>query len=205
MGDPGARAEGLTMQQPTITILGLSGSPRRDGNTDILVKEALRILAEHSGARTEFVRVADHDIKPCAGCRACMKLGRCAIQDDDFEELMARFFAADLLVLGAPVYWLGPPGIMKSFIDRTHGYYLDHTILRGKRAALISVATDSGFEPHEAVMASWLEVYGAEVVSRIRVFSCEKGEVLGRPEELRKLDHLLEGVVAPSPPTERPA
>jgi multimeric flavodoxin WrbA len=133
-----------------------------------------------------------------------MQLGHCAIQDDDFEGLMARLFAAALLILGAPVYWLGPPGVMKNFIDRTHGYYLDHTILRGKRAGLISVATDGGFEPHETVMGSWLRVYGAEIAGSIRVFSCEKGEVLRRPEEFAKLRRLVEAVVPSATKGERP-
>lgn len=183
------------MRQSIGSILGVSGSPRLDGNTDILVKEALRLLGERTGAATDFVRVADQRIEPCRGCRACMTLGHCAIEGDDFEQLMARLRAADLLVLGAPVYWLGPPGVMKNFIDRTHGYYTDHTILRGKRAGLISVAADSGFEPHEAVMASWLRVYGAEVIGSIRVLAREKGEVLQRPAELGKVGLLVDRLV----------
>ncbi len=183
------------MSQAIAAVLGVSGSPRRDGNTDLLVQEALRLLGERTGARTDFVRVADQRVEPCRGCRGCMTLGHCAIQGDGFEALMARFFAADLFVLGAPVYWLGPPGIMKNFIDRTHGYYRDHTILLGKRAVLISVATDSGFEPHEAVMASWLRVYGAQVVGTLRILSCEKGEVFQRPEEFGKVRQLVDRLV----------
>lgn len=177
-------------------ILGISGSPRAEGNTDILVREALRLLAEGTGAATEFLRISDHDIEPCRGCRACMQLGHCAIAGDQFEAVMARLFAADLLVLGAPVYWLGPPGPMKDFIDRTHGYYRDHSLLRGKRALLVSVATDSGFESHEAILRSWLEVYGAEILGAARVFSCEKGEVLGRPAELAKVRRLVGAALA---------
>ncbi len=183
------------MRTPT-TILGVSGSPRAGGNTDILVREALRLLAERTGAATEFVRVADRSIEPCRGCRACMTLGRCVLQGDDFEGLWAQVLAAGFLVLGAPVYWLGPPGPMKNFIDRTHGTYLDHTVLRGKRAAIISVGADSGFEPHEAVMESWLRIYGAEVAGRIRVFSREKGEVLQRPEEFAKVAAMVESICA---------
>ncbi len=183
------------MSQPIAAILGVSGSPRRDGNTDLLVLEALRLLAERTGAAAEFVRIPDTHIEPCRGCRACMTLGHCALQGDDFEALMSRFFAADLFVLGAPVYWLGPPGGMKNFIDRTHGYYRDHTILRGKRAILISVAADSGFESHEAVMGSWLRVYGAKVIGSLRVFAREKGEVLQRSEEFGKVRRLIDGLV----------
>ena len=178
------------------SVLGVSGSPRPGGNTDILVQETLRRLSDRTGARTEFIRVADRRILPCEGCRGCMQLGHCALQGDDFEDVMGRFFAADLFVLGAPVYWLGPPGVMKNFIDRTHGYYRDHTLLRGKRVLLISVATDGGFEPQEAVMASWLRVYGAEILGSIRVLSREKGEVLERPEEMAKVGHLVEAVLS---------
>ncbi|MBI3946783.1 MAG: flavodoxin family protein [Armatimonadetes bacterium] len=177
-------------------ILGLSGSPRRDGNTDILVAEALRLLQERTGATGEFLRVADYDIQPCRGCRACMTLGRCAIQEDDFEELWARLMAADLFIFGAPVYWNSPPGIAKNFIDRTHGYYRHQTILRGKRAALISVATDGGFESHEGVMASWLRVYGARIVGSARVLACEKGEARTRPQELARVRQLVETILA---------
>lgn len=182
------------MTQPITTILGISGSPRRDGNTDILVQEALGVLSDRTGASTEFLRVGDRNIKPCDGCRACMTLGHCIIQDDDFEAVWARVMAADMLVLGAPVYWLGPPGVMKNFIDRTHGYYLDHTILRGKQAILISPATDSGFESHEAVMRSWFEIYGGKVIGTALVFSCEKGEVLDRPEEFDKVRQLVDRI-----------
>jgi len=175
-------------------ILRVSGSPRRDGNTDLLVQEALRLLHKQTGALLEFVRVPDLRIERCRGCRACMHLGRCAVEGDDFEGLMRRFFAADLFVLGAPVYWLGPPGPMKDFIDRTHGYYRDHTILRGKRATLITVAADSGFEPHEAVMESWLRIYGAGIAGSARVFAREKGEVLRRPEAFQAVQRLVDAL-----------
>lgn len=184
------------MPKGVTRILGISGSPRAEGNTDILVREALRLLAEGTGAATEFLRISDYAIEPCRGCRGCMQLGHCVIAGDQFEAVMARLFAADLLVLGAPVYWLGPPGPTKDFIDRTHGYYRNHSLLRGKRALLLSVATDSGFDSHEAILRSWLQVYGAEILGAVRVFSCEKGEVLGRPEEFAKVTRLVEAALA---------
>lgn len=183
------------MKRTIQRILGVSGSPRRDGNTDVLVKEALRLLKERTGAQTELVRVADCHILPCQGCRACMELGHCAIQDDDFETLWARLLASDLFILGAPVYWMGPPGVMKNFIDRTHGYYTDHTVLRGKCAALISVAADGGFEPHEEVMASWLRTYGAKILGTARVLAREKGDLQTRPHEMAKVEELVKAIV----------
>jgi len=57
------------------------------------------------------------------------------------------------------------------------------------------VATDGGFEPHEAIMSSWLQVYGARIVSSIRVFSREKREVLHRPEEFSKVRQLVNEIL----------
>lgn len=187
---------GVTISSTVTRLLGIAGSPRREGNTDLLLREALRLLAERTGATTEFVRVADRNLKPCLGCRECMKLGHCVIQDDDFEELWAQVLAADLIVLAAPVYWMGPPGVMKNFIDRTHGYYLNHNhvLLSGKRALLISVATDSGFESNEIVLDSWLLHYGAQILGTARVLSCEKGEVLQRPKEFAKVRQLVDSL-----------
>jgi len=130
-------------------ILGLSGSPRAGGNTDIVVRRAMEGVAERTGRDANFVRVADFELRHCAGCRQCMTLGRCAIGGDDLDEIMSYLFAAQILVIGSPVYWNSPPGIMKDFMDRSHGWYTDHTILAGKRAAIISIATGGGFASHE--------------------------------------------------------
>lgn len=170
-------------------ILGLSGSPRADGNTDAAVREALHCMPVSGNAKKEFLRVADFAIQPCAGCRGCMTLNRCAIEDDEFEVLMGRVRQASVLVIGAPVYWMGPPGVMKNFIDRTHAYYAwgGGQLLRGQRVGLISVAADSGFEPHETCMESWLRYYGATIVARARILAREKDDLRHRPEEMKKV------------------
>jgi len=75
----------------------------------------------------------------CKGCRECMETGECAIKDDDLDLILDRLMKAHLIVIGAPVYWDSPPGVMKDFIDRTHGFYLDHNRLSGKKVGIISV------------------------------------------------------------------
>lgn len=172
-------------------ILGVSGSPRRDGNTDIVVRRVVDAVASNRGLEAEFIRVADFDLEHCIGCRRCMTLGRCAIEGDDLDEVMAHFFVAEIIIIGSPVYWLSPPGILKDLMDRSHGWYTDLTILSGKHAAVISVAADSGFEQHEEAIEAWLRCYGADVVTKARILAREKGEVLGRPAELRKLDAVI--------------
>jgi len=169
-------------------VLGISGSPRKDGNTDIVVKKTLEIISKlRKDVKTIFLRVADYEIKHCLGCRECMRLGECVIKDDDFNLVLDKLLKAHLIVIGAPVFWNSPPGVMKDFIDRTHGFYIDHTRLRDKKVGVISVAAESGFESHEDVL-SWLRVYGAEIVRKLRVYAREKGEVLEKSEEISKVE-----------------
>ena len=174
--------------------IGISGSPRKDGNTDVVVKRALDGIQQHSAdVFTKFIRVADFNIKPCEGCRGCMEIMRCAIKDDDFDALFEDVMKADALVIGAPVYWNSPPGVMKNFIDRTHTFYAcPEKFPSGKKVALIGVSAGGGFRSHEDAMGSWLRYYGAEIVDEIRVYAREKGEVLTKQRELEKVDTLAE-------------
>jgi multimeric flavodoxin WrbA len=176
-------------------ILAISASPRRGGNSDAAARRALELLGD--AGQTRFVRVSDYRIEHCRGCRECMKIMRCAIAGDDFERLFDEWKAADALIVSAPVYWLGPPGAMKDFIDRTHGVYAHRTgPFAGKSAAVISVATESGFEPHEAILCGWLAHYGAEIVGKVRLLAREKTDLVNSPPELRKLDEFVGAVRA---------
>lgn len=153
---------------------------------DISVKIVLGEL-NRGGLETEFLRIADFRIEHCEGCRKCMQIGRCAITGDDFEALLGKINGASLIVLGTPVYWNSPPGVFKDFIDRTHGFYLNHAYFARKKFGILSVATESGFETHEAILQGWLRSYGGTIIDRVRILSREKGEVLSRPNEVIKL------------------
>jgi len=97
-------------------VLGLVGSGRKDGNTNTLVDKILE-GAKASGDQTSKVFLADLKISPIGDCSACRKAGRCSIEDD-FDALMDRVLASDCVIFGTPVYWFGPSGQMKCFIDR---------------------------------------------------------------------------------------
>ena len=169
-------------------ILMLAGSPRAGGNTDDCVARAAENFRE-SGHEVATIRIADSHVRPCTGCRRCMELGRCVITDDDFEGIWNQVKSSDLLICAAPVYWMGPPGPLKNFIDRTHGYYAHRLPLEGLRAALLSVAADGGcWEPHEKVMGSWLRHYGARMLPSTRVLARGKGEAMGDAGTVEKLD-----------------
>jgi len=109
-------------------LLGLSCG-RKMQNTEILVKEAM-MAAEELGVDVGMIRLLDLDIKPCSGCTLCAQSlikggsGKCAIKDD-LHFVDEQLMACDGLILGAPVYVLGPPGLLKVICDRfgpSHDY-----------------------------------------------------------------------------------
>ena len=113
-------------------VLGIVGSPRKGGNTEILVEEALA-AAREAGAETEVFLVADKDIKGCDGCHSCFKTRVCHIKDD-MQPLYQKMETADAIVFGSPVYFHGVTSQAKAVIDRTF-LFLSDMRLKGKVAA----------------------------------------------------------------------
>ena len=100
--------------------IAINGSPRREGNTHLLLQKALEPLAA-AGWETETVQLADYRIGGCTGCLGCFAVadGSCPGRpDDDFERLFARVLAADALLLGSPCYFTSVSAEMKALIDR---------------------------------------------------------------------------------------
>ena len=156
-------------------ILCLSCSPRIGGNTQFCAQVVAEELRTFPGINVEVVRLAEYEVKHCLGCRKCMELKDCVIRDDDFHEIWRRIMAAEVIIQFSPVYWLGPPGKHKDLIDRSHAYFACGRVLAGKTGYTVSVAGDSGFEPHEACVESWLRWYGADVRRQLRVVAREAG------------------------------
>lgn len=99
-----------------IYIVGVVGSPRVNGNTEILLSEALRAAAE-DGAQTELIRLADKEIKPCDACLSCRQTGECHIKDD-FQEIFEKMVRADGIILASPVYFGSATPQIMALIDR---------------------------------------------------------------------------------------
>ncbi|AEF96331.1 flavodoxin family protein [Methanotorris igneus] len=98
-------------------ILGISGSPRKEGNTTFLVKEALK-AAEEEGVETEFISLAEKEINPCIACNVCKETGECAILDD-VDEILQKMKEADGIIIGSPVYFGGVSAQLKMLMDRS--------------------------------------------------------------------------------------
>lgn len=100
-------------------IVILSGSPRKNGNTNLLCRQ-FQQGAEEAGHSVRFIPLAEKRIGFCRACDVCMRNGEACIQKDDMENILCAFQQADVVVLATPVYFYGVSAQMKACIDRTY-------------------------------------------------------------------------------------
>jgi len=127
-------------------VLGISGSPRKGGNTDTLINTALSVLAEE-GFQTEFLTMAGSPVKGCLACGGCGKVKevRCVQEDPAFDGMVKRFIEADAILVGSPVYFGSATPEIMALLDRV-GYVARQNggFLRRKVGAAIVVARRAG-------------------------------------------------------------
>ena len=123
-------------------IFGLSCSPRREGNTEILVGEALD-GARSEGAEVELFSVAGKEIQPCDGCQTCIKTGKCHI-DDDMQTVYQKLAEADGIIFGTPIYFYTMTAQAKAIMDRTYSLRRPEFRLTNKVGGIIAVAGSIG-------------------------------------------------------------
>ncbi len=98
------------------TLLAIAPSPRRNGNSETLLKEFCR-AAEDAGWKVDMLRVNSMNFKPCQACDACAKDGKCILKDD-MQDVYPKVAAADALVITSPVTFGSLNAQLKMFIDR---------------------------------------------------------------------------------------
>jgi multimeric flavodoxin WrbA len=100
-------------------VLGINGSPRKDGNTAIMIRTALDEL-EKAGIETELYQFSGKTIHGCKACMKCFqnKDKKCAFDDDDFNQCLEKMIDADGIILGSPTYFTDVTSEMKGLIDR---------------------------------------------------------------------------------------
>ncbi len=123
-------------------ILGLSCSPRKQGNTMTLLSEALK-GAQQEGAEVELYSIAGKNIEPCDGCRGCSKTGECHIQDD-MQGLYDKMIAADGIIFGTPIYFYAMAAQAKIVIDRTIALNKPERSLANKVGGVVVVCGSLG-------------------------------------------------------------
>ncbi len=109
-------------------VLGISTSPRLNGNTDTLLNEALR-GAKSEGAKVEKILLRNLKISPCLGCNRCFRKGKCIIKDG-MQVLYKKFISTDRLILASPIYFMAHCAQAKMLIDRCQAFWSRKYILR---------------------------------------------------------------------------
>ncbi|MDO8490711.1 MAG: flavodoxin family protein [Dehalococcoidia bacterium] len=156
-------------------ILGVLGSPRKKGNSEILLNEAFK-GAKDAGAETELLRVSDYTIKPCDGCRTCSEKLKCH-QDDDMQILYDKLRAADGIIFATPVYFWTIPGYFKTFIDRTFALVYPNAQLANKIGGVIVVAGRTGETQTSSLFYLFFQVHHMFSADYVHGFGLLKGEV----------------------------
>lgn len=135
-----------------MNILILSGSPRKGGNTELLVEAFVKGAAEHH--QVEVVSVRDYKVNPCLGCNACFnsKDNTCA-QKDDMAQIYEKMAKADMLVIASPVYFYSISAQLKAVIDRFHNPIRDSFNIQ--KMALLLVGAASLPELFDAILAEY--------------------------------------------------
>ena len=128
-------------------ILGLVASHRKNGNSDLLVRQALK-GAKETGAKTSIINLTSLNIENCRGCLSCVFKGKCPI-DDDMSYFIEQTLAADGLIVAAPTYLLSPAARLKQVMDRFLMYSprLDEIDSKKRAAVTFSAAGNSLWNP----------------------------------------------------------
>jgi multimeric flavodoxin WrbA len=102
-----------------VKVIAFNGSPRKDGNTSILIRHIFGEL-ENEGIKTELIQVGGKNVRGCTACMECFenKDGHCILDDDIVNHCIDAMVKADGVILGSPVYFMDVTAEMKGLIDR---------------------------------------------------------------------------------------
>ncbi len=164
--------------------IGIIGSPRENGNTEILTRHTLKAI-EEEGLDTELIRLAGLNIRPCDACMVCRKgEERCPI-DDDLFPIYTKMKEADAVILASPVYFGSATALLKALMDRTGYMSYDTRPFAGKVGGPLVVARRAGQNFTFAQIMYWFHILGFFMPGSTYwniAFGREKGEV-GEDEE----------------------
>jgi len=178
-------------------VLGILGSPRKGGNTELLLEEALK-GAEAEGAEVERLRITDYNIIPCKECLACYKDGNCIILDD-MAKIYPKLLEADIILHASPIFFYGVTAWAKALIDRCQALWSRKYQLkdpsygkegRKRKGFFISVGGTKGQKTFEGAILTakyFFDVLNAEYAGELVLREVDaKGDVLKHPEALQQ-------------------
>ena len=180
-----------------VKVLGLYGSPRRGGNTELLLEEALK-GAEKEGAEVARIYLSDFTITPCKECHGCDNTGNCVILDD-MEKIYPKLLEADVVILASPIFFYGVTAWAKALIDRSQALWARKYLIKDptlgkegkkRKGFFISLGATKGqkvFEGSILTVKYFFDVLNAEYVGELLYRGVEaKGDILKHPEALQR-------------------
>jgi multimeric flavodoxin WrbA len=167
-------------------ILALIGSPRKMGNTDLLVEQILK-GCRAKGHTTEKVFLYDYTISLCVDCRSCKKGDYVCCINDEMQQIYPLMEEADVIIFGTPVYWYGPTAKMKMFVDRMRPF-VENKRLRGKRAVVVAPSAEGpeACGPMLEMFRLSFGYLGMEFVGKLFVKAYDKGEIRKNRREMER-------------------
>lgn len=178
-------------------VLAFNGSPRKGGNTEVLLAAVMDGMAS-AGGKGEIVRVCDLRIQPCIGCGGCEKEGKCVL-DDDMTGLYEKIIVADRLVMASPIYFYGITAQAKACVDRMQALWSRKRLLTekgdwqedpGRKGFLVSIAATWGekvFDGAILTMKYACDAVGASYGGEFLVRGVDRrGEMAKQAAELDK-------------------
>ena len=177
-------------------VLGISGSPLRGGNTDMLLDEFMKGAAS-KGAEVKTIVLNNLKVTPCQHCDACMEKGECRIEDD-MQDIYQEFEQADVIVLASPIQFMGITAPMKAMIDRFQSRWARKYVLkvpplrdeRERKGFFISVGgtkLKNLFEPALIMIKTFFRILNITYAGEL-VFPGidEKGAIARHPDALNQ-------------------
>ncbi|MDK2973769.1 MAG: hypothetical protein PWP08_140 [Methanofollis sp.] len=176
-----------------MNVLGISGSMRKDGNTAHLVGYILEKV-QMAGIETEFISLADKEIKPCTGCEKCKETKWCVIEGDDWNAIATRMLEAEVVILGSPTYYYDINGQLKNLIDRMYSFYHDRK-LAGRNAVAVTVCADRGCERSLETIEGFLNTHQYSYLGHVCGKACLPGEIMTDTRAVKKAEAVARKIV----------
>jgi multimeric flavodoxin WrbA len=178
-------------------VLGLFGSPRKGGNTELLLEEALKGAARE-GAEVERLYLIDFTITPCKECHGCDQTGQCVILDD-MQKIYPKLLEADVIILASPIFFYGITAWAKALVDRCQALWARKYLVKepslgkeGKRRKgfFISVGGTKGQRLFDGAILTakyFFDVLNADYMGELVFRRIDaKGDILKHPEALQQ-------------------
>jgi multimeric flavodoxin WrbA len=189
-------------------VLGIAGSPRRGGNSDILLQQAM-LGAGRQGAKTKIVLLSELNIAPCRHGDKCLPTGRCAMEDD-MQWLYHELRELDCLILASPIFFMGLPAQTKAMIDRCQALWVIKYVLKlpiafnpGKKRQGLFISVGGTnlpnlFQPAIATVKSWFTTLDIAYAGDLLFSGIDKKEaIVEHPTALKEAflagERMIEG------------